>query len=55
MKVYNNTGSTELWDVKDGWFDKNPGLKAGDTILITIIDPMKKYRLEIAKDEKSSM
>ncbi len=55
MKVYNNTGSTELWDAKGGWFDKNPRLKAGDKILLTIIDPMKKYRLEIAKDERTSL
>ena len=49
MKVYNNYGSTELRDVKGGWFDRNPHLKVGDKILITIVDPMKKYRIEIAK------
>ena len=48
MKVYNNSGSMELWDL-DGWFGKNPHLKVDDIILITTIEPMKKYRLEIVK------
>jgi hypothetical protein len=54
MKVYRyDTGTTELWDTKGGWFDKNPQLNADDKILITTIEPMKKYRLEIVKDEKT--
>ena len=31
------------------WFDAHPELKAGDRLLITVIEPMKKYRLEIVK------
>lgn len=38
-------GSTELWDLRD-WYSKNPDLKEGDLILITPVEPMKKYRIQ---------
>jgi hypothetical protein len=31
------------------WFKAHPELRAGDRLLITVIEPMKKYRLEIVK------
>jgi len=41
-------GSTELWGLRD-WYSKNPDLKEGDLILITPVEPMKKYRLEVVQ------
>ncbi len=32
------------------WFKSHPQLKAGDKLIITVIEPMKKYRLEILKE-----
>jgi hypothetical protein len=29
------------------WFDAHPELKAGDKLKLTVIEPMKRYRLEI--------
>ena len=31
------------------WFKAHPELKAGDKINITVIEPLKRYRLEILK------
>jgi len=36
-------------DGLDKWFKAHPELKAGDKIRISVIEPMKKYRLEIVK------
>lgn len=33
----------------DKWFDAHPELEVGDTLRITVIEPMKKYLLEIVK------
>ncbi len=33
----------------DEWFDRHPELKEGDKVRISVIEPMKKYRLEIVK------
>lgn len=46
--VKSRNGGMELWGVGE-WFAKNPHLKESDVILITPIEPMKKYRLEIVK------
>jgi len=31
------------------WFKRHPELKAGDKVAFSVIEPMKKYRLEIVK------
>jgi hypothetical protein len=31
------------------WFDAHPELKSGDKLKLTVIEPMKRYRLEIVK------
>lgn len=46
-----SSGTKELWNLHD-WYSKNPDLKEGDLILITPIESMKKYRLQIKKSEK---
>jgi len=41
-----------LWFTKKGlpgWFKAHPELKPGDKLIIKVIEPMKKYRLEIIK------
>ena len=45
-----SAGATELWNLHD-WYSKNPDLKEGDFILLTPIEPMKKYRLQIRKQQ----
>lgn len=45
------TGSTELWYLRD-WYSRNPDLKKGDTILITPVEPMKKYRIQTRRQQK---
>ncbi len=32
------------------WWDQHPEIKVGDKLFITVIEPMKKYHLEISKD-----
>ncbi len=34
------------------WYKAHPELKVGDTVTFRVIEPMKKYRLEIVKQEK---
>ncbi len=47
-EVGDSSGSKELWYFED-WYSKNPDLKEGDFILLTPIEPMKRYRLGIEK------
>lgn len=44
------SGSMELWELVE-WFQRNPHLKKDDLILITPVEPMKKYRLQIRKQQ----
>ena len=44
-------GSTELLGLRD-WYRKNPDLKEGDLILITPVEPMKKYRIQTRRRQQ---
>jgi hypothetical protein len=41
-------GTSFSWNLKQ-WFGKHQSIKEGDKIKVSIIEPMKKYRLEIGK------
>lgn len=46
-----NIDSWGIWLSKGlaPWFKRHPQLESGDKLIITVIEPMKKYRLEIVK------
>ena len=48
VKVGDYEGSKQLWYLQE-WYRKHPELKEGDIIRISVIEPMKRYRLEIVK------
>jgi hypothetical protein len=41
-------GTYFSWNLKK-WFEKHPAIKEGDNLKVSVIEPMKKYRLEIVK------
>jgi len=49
-QVGETSGSMELWYLKE-WYKKNPHLKEGDLILITPVEPMKRYHLQIRRQQ----
>ena len=51
VRLYVDPSRVELWNL-DQWFKTHPELKPGAKLRITVIEPMKKYRLEIVKQEK---
>lgn len=48
VKIGDYEGSKQLWGLQE-WFKKHPDVKEGDSITITVIEPMKRYSLEIVK------
>jgi hypothetical protein len=48
VEVGDYEGSKQLWGLQE-WYRKHPDVKEGDSIIITVIEPMKKYHLEIVK------
>jgi hypothetical protein len=49
VEIGDYEGSKQLWGLQE-WYRKHPDVKEGDSIIITVIEPMKKYRLEILKE-----
>jgi len=49
INTYIDKRTGQIWKNIRQWFKAHPELKAGDKVIITVVEPLKKYRLEIIK------